>query len=287
VVGIDSREQTISLPTVGKLQFIKCDCSDEAAVRAAFIGCESVVHMAAHLGGHKYISENAYPVFSDNVSIDSSVFRACVALKVNKLIYPSSSCVNTSDNRDGKDTILAEADAWNNLDPDCAYGWSKIMGELALRNTPIPNRIVLRLFGVYGDGATGQVIPDLIRKVMAAPEGGFVEVQGDGSAVRAFMFIDDVMDAYMKALAQDIEPGLTILNVGHTTATSIRDLVASIIKVCGRTVTPQFEAPMGVGGGTKTADISKAKRVLGWEPTTDLLDGLQKTYELHFGTSMP
>jgi nucleoside-diphosphate-sugar epimerase len=269
------------------VDFSRCDCRDESAVQKAFKGCDIVVHMAAHLGGHRYINENAYAVFSDNVSIDTSVFRACTALGVERLIYPSSSCVYPSDDQNSEGSTLMEAHAWKSLQPDCAYGWGKIMGELALSNTPIKSRIVLRLFGVYGDGSIGQVVPDLIQKVMAAPEGGIVAVQGDGSATRAFMFIDDVMDAYTKALALEMKPGFHIVNVGHTEINSIRSLVKSIINVCDRDVIAQFDEPLGKGGGAKTADVSEAKRILGWEANTSLMEGLQKAYALHAGLSKP
>lgn len=284
VVGLDSRVQGSNFPQGENIQLIQSDCRRTDLVQATFQGCQVVFHLAAHLGGHKYINDNSYRIFSDNVSIDMSVFKACAALEVPRVIYPSSSCVYPTDKQQAWDTVLKESDAWDQPNPDCAYGWGKLTGEIMLRNTPIPHGIVLRLFGVYGDGSTSQVIPELMRKAVDAPEGGVVEVQGDGSAGRAFMFIDDVMDAYLKAMTHTLKPGFQVMNLGHTETTTIRELTKAIIQVSGRHVRPRFKASMGTGGQGKTADISRAREVLGWGPQTSLMDGLRMTYELHYGT---
>lgn len=283
VVGLHNRSRGDNFPQGESIRFVRADCRRAEMVQASFEGCQVVFHLAAHVGGHKYIKDNSYRVFSDNVSIDMSVFKACAALEVSRVIYPSSSCVYPVDKQETWDAVLKESDAWDQPSPDCVYGWGKLTGEVMLRNTPIPHGIVLRLFGVYGDGTTSQVVPELMRKTVDAPEGGEVEIQGDGSAGRAPMFIDDVMDAYIKAMTQTLAPGFQVMNIGHTKTITIRELIEAIIQVSGRNVRPRFEASMGMGAQGKTADISRAREVLGWGPKTSLMEGLRKTYELHYG----
>ena len=256
------------------------DCGQAGAMMGILEGCAVVFHLAAHFGGHDYIRENAFEVFSDNVGMDLSVFRTCVTLNIPRVIYPSSGCVYS---RSSPQDSYLERDAWwPTTTPDCRYGWGKLISEMALEDAPLPTRVVLRLFSVYGDATPqrdGQVVPDLIEKVVRAGDGDTVDISGDGTPKRSFLFVEDAVDAYIAAMTEPLA-GLNTINIGHRETTSIRELAESIVFISGKDLDLRFGKEPG-GTPSKLPNIDRAEALLGWEPKTPLMDGLLKTYRFY------
>lgn len=279
VLGIDNLSRGKVVPD----KFWEADCRDQDAMDDALAGREVVYHLAAELGGVEYAHAKHWGMLQNNVLLDQTVFRAAVANGVQHVIYPSSACIYPVAKQQLWDSVLREEDAFDGTDPESGYGWGKLMGEVALKYLPVPRRVVLRLFNVYGpteSGAPGShVIPELIRKVMDAPAGGTFEVYGDGSAGRSFCWVDDVVEAYVRALR--VTDDYTVMNVGNPDPVRISDLAFAIAHLDGRGVTPTFnpEKPTGVIG--RTPDIFLAQRVLGWQPSVNLAEGLKRMMAFH------
>ena len=181
--------------------------------------------------------------------------------------------------------MLQEDMAWggqrHDPHPESGYGWAKLMGEVQVRHLPIP-WVIFRLFNVYGegenDGAGSHVIPELIRKTLAAPEGGTMQVYGDGSAGRTFLHVSDAVDAYMRAM--DCVSGVTV-NIGNPEPVRIRELAQQIVGIDGRGVLPVYDPSQPEGVKGRTPDIALAQKYLDWQPKVSLDEGLKRAYDYY------
>lgn len=238
-----------------------------------------VYHLAAIVGGEKYLHGSDYAELSTmqaNIVIDANVFRACLEAKVKRIIYTSSCAVYPMRRQQFLGTIFSEEDS-KIVEPDGGYGWSKVIGENQL--SFMQNVGIIRPFNIYGIGEPldehSHVVSDLIRKAIAYPAKKF-EVFG-GQQTRDFVYVDDCVDALI-SLEKKVGSSPIILNIGSGRATSIKELAEKIIEISGKDITPEYiEIP--IRQYSRTADISKAKEVLSWEPRISLDEGLRRTYE--------
>jgi nucleoside-diphosphate-sugar epimerase len=164
--------------------------------------------------------------------------------------------------------------------PESAYGWSKLVGQLEIgyieKETGIPC-CTLQFHNVYGSpGARSQVIPALIRKAINYPEEEF-NVWGSGKQGRAFIHVDDVVSALMLALEKGWGHGW--IQVGPSVCTSIAEIAETVIRISGKEITPFYDTSKPEGDKARSADYSKAREILGWEPKVSLEDGLRQQYE--------
>lgn len=168
----------------------------------------------------------------------------------------------------------------NLLEPINHYGASKAATSLFSQvfakqfSQPI---ITIRPFSVYGyyEEPT-RLIPSVITSCLRGKE---INLTG-GEQVRDFIFIDDVVDAYLKASLSPEAHG-EIINIGSGKQYSVKGIVSKISELCDDPVRAHWGALQYRTGETNcwVADISKAKRILDWEPQTDLSNGLLKTIE--------
>ena len=246
-----------------------------------FSGYDTVLHLAAQVWGVEVARSHNWEMLRHNMQVDLNVLNACVEAGVKRVIYPSTACVYPVRFQDRWDALLLEEMVWQIPKPESGYGWAKLMGEVQVRHLPT-EWTIFRFFNVYGDGenagAGSHVIPELIRKVLAAPADGEMEVYGTGEQGRTFLHVDDAVRAYIAAL--DCEPGV-VMNCGSPDPIKIKDLAALICEIDGRGVKPVFnsEKPTGVMG--RTPDIETAKDVLGWEPQISLAEGVRRTYDYY------
>jgi UDP-glucuronate 4-epimerase len=134
----------------------------------------------------------------------------------------------------------------------------------------------LRFFTVYGPSQR----PDLaIHKfTKAILKGEPITMYGDGSSCRDYTFIDDVVQGVIAAMRYD-KTGFEIINLGNNYSVSLKELIASIEKVTGKKASIE-QLPEQSGDVSKTfADITKAKQLLGYNPQTNLKEGLKKFYD--------
>jgi nucleoside-diphosphate-sugar epimerase len=137
-----------------------------------------------------------------------------------------------------------------------------------------------RMFGIYGEGEEpdedAHVVPALIRKAVLYPREKF-EVWGDGNQTRDLLWVDDCVDALMKLEAKASSPPV-IINIGSGEAVPVKILVEKIIAISGKIIGPVYNPTRPVGPLSRTANVSKARALLGWQPRVGLEEGLARTF---------
>lgn len=166
-------------------------------------------------------------------------------------------------------------------DPICSYGIHKLALEKYLQ---LAHRLhgleycILRPANLYGPGqrldtAQGAVAVFLDRALRGLP----IEIWGDGSVVRDYVYVGDAVDAILKAARYAGEP--RIFNLGSGGGTSLKELVAEIQKLLGRTLQVNYAPTRNLDVPANVLDPALARRHLGWSATTPLAEGLRRTYE--------
>jgi GDP-D-mannose 3',5'-epimerase len=166
--------------------------------------------------------------------------------------------------------------------PESAYGWSKLMGQYetdllgAETGIPVCNLMFHNVYGSPCDfGERSQVIPALIRKSINYPNEPFI-VWGSGSQGRAFIHVDDVVNGIVLALEKGLGEG--VIQLGPSVCTSIKEIAETVVDISGKDIKIEFDVTKPEGDKARSADYSKAKRVLGWEPKVSLKDGLMRQF---------
>jgi len=115
----------------------------------------------------------------------------------------------------------------------------------------------------------------LCRKVAEASNPGTITIWGDGKQTRSYCYIDDCIKGTVMLMESDFDKPI---NIGSERLVTIDQLADMIIKISGKNITKEYDltAPQGVRG--RNADISLARKVLGWQPKISLEEGLTKTY---------
>jgi len=264
-------------------RFFQYDLRDVNHCNSVTEGIDVVVHLADIVAGINFVFSNELFVFQSNNLINSNVLGASIKNGVKKYLYVGTACSYPIDKQNVINTSpLIEDDVYP-ANPESSYGWSKLMGEyeceLAQRESRIETSI-LRLHNVYGPPCEispekSQVIPALCRKAALYPEEEFV-VWGSGQQRRAFVYVDDVIDAIGTALTTGMGKG--VIQIGPTVSHSIKDIAELIVSISGKDIEVEFDPLMPEGDKDRTANNDKALEELGWRPTTLLEDGLKQTY---------
>jgi nucleoside-diphosphate-sugar epimerase len=166
--------------------------------------------------------------------------------------------------------------------PDSEYGWEKLFSErlyLAFRrNFGMAVRISRyhNIFGPEGTwrGGREKAPAALCRKIASAPDGGEIEMWGDGVQTRSFLYIDDCLDGTLRLMRSDFTGPV---NIGSEEMVSINQLAETIMEIAGKRLrVKHIPGPLGVRG--RNSDNKLVRGVLGWEPSVSLREGLEKTY---------
>ena len=243
---------------------------------------EYVYLAAAKVGG---IGENAYypgHFIYDNLMIQTNVIHAARKFGVKKLLFLGSSCIYP---KFAKQPITEDQLLGGHLEPsNDAYAIAKIAGIKmcqAYRKQYGFNAISLMPTNLYGpndnyDLDSSHVLPAMIRKFHEAKDK--VTLWGDGSAMREFLYVDDLAEAAFKCMVNyDSEE---IINVGTGKDITIKELATTIADVVGFKGDIVWDTSKPNGTPRKVLNIDKIKS-LGWEPKVSLKDGIERTYQLY------
>lgn len=266
--------------------FFKVDLTDPDVCDQVIGKMDYVIHLAAIVGGIEYVFENQGDIFRINNLINSNVFHAVKKAgrdQIKGLVYVGTACSFPRNRQDTPDPKPLREEELFPAYPESAYGWSKLMGQLEIdyleRETGIPC-CTLMLHNAYGTpadyGERSQVIPALIRKAVNFPEEEYI-VMGNGEQERAFVYIDDITDAFISALEKGWGHGC--IQIGPSYCTSIKEIVDRIIRLSGKKIQPRFDTLKPEGNKARCADYTKAREILGWEPRIGLDEGLGRCYD--------
>ena len=244
---------------------------------------DQVYALAADMGGMGFISSNHATILRNNALINIHTLDAARVNGVGRYLFTSSACIYPEHLQTETDvTPLKESDAYPAA-PQDAYGWEKLISELALEyfsdEYGMETRTVRfhNIYGPYGtyDGGREKAPAALCRKVAMAHDGGSIEVWGDGEQTRSFCYIDDCVEGLYRLMQSDYrEP----LNLGRDRMVTINELAQVIIDISGKSDISlnHIEGPQGVRG--RNSDNATLNSVLDWEPATAIEDGLVPTY---------
>jgi len=255
------------------------DLRDSHAVRDLFHRekFEVVVHLAARAGVRPSIG-NPQLYYDTNVSGTLHLLEAARAKDVQRFIFASSSSVY------GISETVPFSEELHLTQTISPYAATKIAGEFLCSTYShlYKMRIVaLRFFTVYG----ARQRPDLAihQFTRRIHEGQPIDQFGDGSTRRDYTYVDDIIQGVTAALSYD-GPLFDIFNLGESETIELRDLIAGIEQALGRKAKIN-QLPEQPGDVPITcADISKARKLLGYQPTTPLREGLPKFVEWFLST---
>jgi nucleoside-diphosphate-sugar epimerase len=239
---------------------------------------DEVYQLAADMGGMGYIHNAECDIMRNSALINNHMIDAAAKIGVGRYFFSSSVCVYRD--MEPGEPALDESDAYPAL-PDNEYGWEKLYAErMALayaRHYPLEVRVA-RFQNCYGPegtwrGGREKAPAAICRKVAMAEDGGTIPVWGDGSAVRAYTYVDDMVEGIYTLMQSDLE-GATI--IGGDEYVTVDELVETVIDVSGKEIAIEHvEGPVGVQA--RNFDKSKIK-ALGWEAETSLREGIAETY---------
>ncbi|MCF2970147.1 NAD-dependent epimerase/dehydratase family protein [Synechococcus sp. Nb3U1] len=245
---------------------------------------EYVIHLADIVAGIDYVFAHQGEIFRKNIVINSNVIHSIRKNRrsIKGFIYTGTACSFPSSlQKDIESRPLREEDLYP-AQPESAYGWSKLIGnyetELLEKETQIPCSILM-LHNVYGTpcdiGPRRQVIPSLITKAIRFPREPFI-VWGSGSQGRAFVHVDDVVDAIVLTLEKGLGRGT--IQIGPSSCTTIQALAEMIVSISGKDIKIIYDTTQPEGDRARRADYRKARDILGWDPKIPLRQGLEDQY---------
>lgn len=263
---------------------LRLDLAEKTACETAAKDTRTLYNLAADMGGMGFI-ENNKALCMLSVLINTHLCMAARDAGVARYFYASSACVYNADKQKSYDVpALKEADAYPAM-PEDGYGWEKLFSERMCRHFRedfgLQTRVA-RYHNVYGphgtwDGGREKAPAAVCRKVALAKRSGVheIDIWGTGEQTRSFMYITDcVQGTQMLTHSDFIEP----VNIGSAEMVSINQLVDIVEEIAGVKLKRSYklDAPKGVNG--RSSDNTLVKEVFGWEPSTRLRDGMEKTY---------
>lgn len=249
---------------------------------------DHVYNLACDMGGMGFIENNKAACML-SVLINTHLLMAARDAGVKRYFYSSSACVYAAGKQDQPDLpALKEDDAYPAM-PEDGYGWEKLFSERMCRHFTedfgLETRVARfhNVYGPHGSWCDGrEKAPAAIcRKVAEAKLSGNneIDVWGDGTQQRSFMYIDDCIEGIRRIMDSDIQ---FPINLGSSQCVTVNGLIDTAEEAAAGTwYTPlrrryDTTKPQGVKG--RNSDNTLIQQQLGWEPSTLLADGLAETY---------
>ena len=290
-------------------QFIVGDLRDERLVSSAtYTPIQNSIHdkvnsfdevyqLAADMGGAGYIftGDNDANVMHNSALINLNVAKKASLHSVKRVFYSSSACMYPEHNQLDPDNPNCEESSAYPANPDSEYGWEKLFSERLYlsfqRNYGLDVRIgrFHNIFGPYGTwkGGKEKAPAAMCRKVAETPDGGTIDVWGDGKQTRSFLYIDDCVDAILAFMRQDNFTGP--VNIGSEQMVTINELAQLAIDASGKNIQIEnimgdafFEkyghkCPVGVRG--RNSDNKLYTEKMGKTFDRPLKEGIKLTYD--------
>jgi len=263
---------------------LSLDLREREPCRKAARGARYVFNLACDMGGMGFIETHKAECML-SVLINTHMLQAAREAGVQRFFYSSSACVYAAEKQTSADVVaLKEGDAYPAM-PEDGYGWEKLFSERMCRHFTEDYKLatrVARFHNVYGplgtyDGGREKAPAAISRKVIEAQlaKKHEIEIWGDGEQTRSFMYIDDCLAGTEAIMASDI---LEPINLGSSELVTINQLVDIVEDIAGVKLKRKYklDAPKGVRG--RNSDNTLIQKYLGWQPSTRLRVGMEKTY---------
>lgn len=244
---------------------------------------ELVINAAAKVGGILANNDFPYPFLMENLQIQNNLIDGALKAGIEKFIFLGSSCIYP---KFAQQPLKEESLLTGSLEPTNEwYAIAKISGVKACQairkqyNKEYVSLMPTNLYGYFDnfDLQSSHVLPAMLRKFHEAKinNNSDVTLWGSGTPMREFLFIDDMAEAVVYAVENDLPKQL--YNVGTGKDITIKELAHTIQKVVGHQGKILWDTSKPDGSPRKLMDVSKMKEI-GWEYSTELENGIQKTY---------
>lgn len=268
-----------------KLEFMEGDIRDFATCQKAVEGMDLVSHQAA-LGSVPRSINDPHTTNEVNITGTLNVFIAAKEAKIPRVVYAaSSSSYGDSHYLPKREDVTGK--------PISPYSVTKLVNELyahVFGNLYDINFIGLRYFNIFGpkqdpNGAYAAVIPLFIKNMM---EGKAIKINGDGQHSRDFTYVQNAVQANIKALFTNREDALNeVYNIATNDRTTLLELFDYLKAISGYTSSPVFGPERAGDVKHSLADISKAMNYLGYQPEVKIKEGLKRTFAYYQKTFFP
>jgi nucleoside-diphosphate-sugar epimerase len=239
---------------------------------------DEVYQLAADMGGMGFIHSAETEIMHNSILINVYMTDLAAKMGVPRYFFSSSVCVYRDMKHGEPEMTEAQAVPAN---PDNEYGWEKLyserMAQAYERRTNMQVRIA-RFQNCYGPegtwtGGREKAPAALCRKVAVVPDGGTIEVWGDGSAVRSYTYVSDMVDGIYLLMQSDLHGAA---NIGCPEYVSVDELARTVARVAGKRINiKHVEGPVGV----QSRNFSNARIYsLGWKSKVTVEEGIRRTY---------
>jgi nucleoside-diphosphate-sugar epimerase len=280
VRGVDIKEHEFrSLPAD---EFCLLDLREREGAEAALTlpdgPFDEVYQLAADMGGMGFIHSAECEIMRNSALVNINMTHAAANAGVKRYFFSSSVCVYR-DMQPGEPE-MDESGAYPAM-PDNEYGWEKLYAERMAQAYGRRYGMAVRIarfqntYGPYGTwtGGREKAPAAICRKVAEAEDGGTIEVWGDGSAIRSYTYVSDLVDGIFRLTHSDLEGAC---NIGCPQYVSVNELVETVAKVAGKRIhVRHVDGPVGV----QSRNFSNARmESIGWKAKVFLEEGIGRTY---------
>jgi UDP-glucose 4-epimerase len=257
-----------------RIKYYQADFGEADVLEKALIGCDAVIHLAWSTVPKQTKGATAFE-FSSNITSSINLIEKCIDLNINKFIFISSGGTIY-----GIPESIPISES-HSINPISNYGLSKLTTEKLLHLYHYSNNInytVLRISNAYGErqnlyknqGVIGVWLKSILQQKK-------IEIWGDGSVVRDYVYVKDVASAIISAL--QLIDGASIYNIGGGEGVSLNDIILEMRKIIDIDFTVKYKPSRNFDVPLNVLDISKAKMKIGFLPTISLQEGILRTWE--------
>lgn len=283
VRGVDLKENEYG--NMAADQFVVGDLRDTGIVRQVVTDdLDEIYQLAADMGGAGFVftGDNDADIMHNSALCNLNVLDEAVKKGVKKIFYSSSACMYPEYNQLDPDNPKCSEDSAYPAAPDSEYGWEKLFSErlyLTYRRNMSIDVKVARFHNIFGpqgtwDGGREKAPAAICRKVAMAKEGTAIEVWGDGLQTRSFLIVDECVEGIRRLMESNFSGPV---NIGSEEMISINDFTRMIIGISGKDLSiKNINGPIGVRG--RNSDNALIQEKLGWSPSEQLRDGVERTY---------
>ncbi|MGQ9646932.1 MAG: SDR family NAD(P)-dependent oxidoreductase [Thermodesulfobacteriota bacterium] len=261
----------------GQFELVAGDIRNREHLQEAFkkTRFDLVVHLAARAGVRPSIKD---PLLYEDVNIRGTtvLLESCRAFGVKDFIFASSSSVY------GETPKVPFSEEDPNVWPISPYGATKRAGELlcySYHHLFGLNMACLRIFTAYGPRQRPEMAIHKFTRLI--DQGGKIPMYGDGSSSRDYTYIDDLIDGTLAAVHH--HKGFEIYNLGESKTTSLSELIGLIEEALGKKANIERLEPQPGDVSVTYADVTKAQRILGYEPKVNMKEGIKRFVEWYKG----
>jgi len=273
---------------IENVEFVKANLTNVEDVERVVKSQDIVIQAAANTSGVKDAIERPYVHVTDNAIMNSLILKSCYDNHVKKFIFFSCTVMYQTKSQPFLKSPVREIDfdSSNEIYPSYfGVGWTKVYIEKMCEFYSRLGRTkhcVIRHSNIYGphdkyDLKNSHVFGATINKVLDK-DSNIVSIWGDGSEERDLLYISDLVDSVKKIISSKDKNPFYLFNIGSSSAISVKDLVFKIVEISGvkdkKIVYEQSEPTVKT---SIALDCSKAKLILGWQPSVSLEVGIKET----------